>query len=55
MHVVFGDENNMKVSEIWASKEGFEAFGDGLMPILTDAGIEFSGEPEVFEVYSLSK
>ena len=55
LHVAFGDENNMKVSEIWASREQFQAFGEGLMPILTDVGIEFSGEPEVFEVHNLAK
>jgi hypothetical protein len=26
-----------------------------LMPILTDMGIEFSAEPEVFEVHNLIK
>ncbi len=45
----------MKVSEIWASREQMEAFGEGLMPILTDIGIEFSGEPEIFEVQNLAK
>ena len=55
LHVAFGDEDNMRVSEIWASREQFQAFGEGLMPILTDIGIEFSGEPEVFEVHSLVK
>ena len=55
LHVAFGDEDNMRVSEIWASREQFQAFGEGLMPILTDIGIEFSGEPEVFDVHSLVK
>ena len=55
MHVAFGDEDNMRVSEIWSSKEQFQAFGDQLMPILTDIGIEFSGEPEIFEVRNLVK
>ena len=55
VHVAFGNEDNMKVSEIWASREQMEAFGEGLMPILTDIGIEFSGEPEVFEVHNLIK
>ena len=55
VHVAFGDEDNMKVSEIWASREQMEAFGEGLMPILTDIGIEFSGEPEIFEVQNLAK
>ena len=55
VHVAFGDEDSMKVSEIWASREQMEAFGEGLMPILTDIGIEFSGEPEIFEVQNLAK
>ena len=55
LHVAFGDENNMRVSEIWASREQMEAFGEQLMPILADIGIEFSAEPEVFEVQNLVK
>lgn len=55
LHVAFGDEGSMRVSEIWASQEQFEAYGQQLMPILTDIGIEFSGEPEVFEVHNLVK
>jgi hypothetical protein len=55
VHVAFGDEDNMKVSEIWASREQFQAFGDQLMPILADIGIELSGEPEIFEVQNLVK
>jgi hypothetical protein len=55
VHVAFGDEHNMKVSEIWASREQMEAFGEGLMPILADIGIEFSGEPEVFEAQNVVK
>ena len=55
LHVAFGDENDMKVSEIWSSREQFQAYGESLMPVLTDLGIEFSGEPEVFEVHNLVK
>jgi hypothetical protein len=51
-HICFGSEGNLRVSEIWDSREQFEAFGEKLMPILTDAGIEFSGEPEIFEVHN---
>ena len=54
-HVCFGSEGNLRVSEIWDSREQFEAFGERLMPILTDAGIEFSGEPDVFEVHNIEK
>ena len=47
--------DNLMVSEIWDSREQFEAWGEKLMPILTEAGIEFSGEPEVFEVHNIEK
>ena len=50
-HVCFGTEGNLMVSEIWDSQEQWEAFGERLMPFLADAGIEFSGEPEVFEIH----
>ena len=34
---------NLLVSEIWDTQGQFEAFGARLMPILAEAGIEFSG------------
>jgi hypothetical protein len=55
VHVCFGSDANLRVSEIWDSREQFEAFGERLMPMLAEAGIEFSGEPEVFEVHNLEK
>ena len=54
-HVCFGSEGNLRVSEIWDSREQFAAFGERLMPILAAAGIEFSGEPEIFEVHNIIK
>jgi len=50
-HVCAGDENDIRVSEIWESRERFEAWPEKLMPRLEEAGIQLSGEPEVFEVY----
>ncbi|HEU4971887.1 MAG TPA: hypothetical protein VFT35_08220 [Gaiellaceae bacterium] len=38
------------MSEIWDSREQFEAYGERLMPILKEVGIEFSSEPEILEV-----
>ena len=52
-HVAFGPEDNLRVSEIWDSREQLQAFGDRLMPILTEIGIEFSGEPEILEVHNI--
>ncbi len=41
----------MKVSEIWESEEQLRAFGEQLMPVLNEVGVQFAGEPEVFEVH----
>jgi hypothetical protein len=43
------------VSEIWDSQEQFQAYGEVLMPILADVGIQVSGGPEVFEVHNIIK
>jgi hypothetical protein len=53
-HVCFGTDGNLRVSEIWDSQEQFQAFGERLMPILQDAGID-PGQPEVVEIHNLIK
>ena len=54
-HVCFGSEGNLRVSEIWDSREQLKAFGERLMPLLAEVGIEFSAEPEIFEVHKIIK
>ncbi len=54
-HVAFGSPDDLRVSEIWDSQEQFQAFGQRLMPLLADAGIQLASEPEVFEVYNTVK
>jgi hypothetical protein len=54
-HVCFGSDGNLRVSEIWESREQFEAYGERLMPLLADTGIEFSSGPEIFEVHNIIK
>jgi hypothetical protein len=51
LHVCFGPENDLRVSEVWESAEQLQAFGDKLRPKIEQAGIQMSGEPEVFDVY----
>ena len=51
VHVCFGEENDRRVSEIWESREKFDAWGEMLTPRIDEAGIQMSGEPEVFEVH----
>ena len=54
-HVCFGLAGNLMVSEIWNSREQFEAFGTRLMPILAAAGIQFASPPDIFEVHNVVK
>jgi hypothetical protein len=51
LHVLFGDENDLRVSEVWESREKFDAFGQTLGPRIEEAGMQLSGEPEVFEAH----
>jgi len=51
-HVCFGDKENLRVSDIWDSRESFEKFGETLKPIMTDLGISL-GQPEIIEVHNI--
>ena len=52
-HVAFGSDGNFRVSEIWESREKFDAFAQRLMPVLGDVGIELTGDPEIIDVYNI--
>ena len=52
-HVAFTSGGRFRVSEIWDSREQVDAFGERLMPVLTDAGIELDGQPEMIEVHNI--
>jgi hypothetical protein len=54
-HVAFRSEGNLRVSEVWESREHFDAFGERLMPVLKDVGIELAGEPEMLEIHNIVK
>jgi hypothetical protein len=54
-HVAFRSNGNFRVSEIWDSRKQVEAFGERLMPLLKDVGIELAGEPEVLEIHNTVK
>lgn len=51
-HVCFGSEGNLRVSEIWDSREQMQAYGERLMPVLAEAGIN-PGEPEFIEIHNI--
>jgi hypothetical protein len=50
----FGAEGNLKVSQVWDTKEHMEAFGARLQPILEEVGVN-PGEAEVLEVHNIIK
>jgi hypothetical protein len=52
-HVAFETDGAFRVSEVWHSREQFEAFGQRLMPLLADAGIELAGPPEIVEAHNV--
>jgi hypothetical protein len=54
LHVCFGSDGSLRVSEVWDSQEKLDAFGERLMPVLSEVGIE-PGEPEVIEVHNVIK
>jgi hypothetical protein len=51
-HVAFKSDGKFRVSEIWDSREQFDAFGERLMPVLKDVGIE-PGKPEMLEIHNI--
>jgi hypothetical protein len=51
LHICFGPDDDIRVSEVWESAEKAQAFGEKLGPRLQEAGIQLSGEPEVFDVH----
>lgn len=53
-HVCFGDKSNLNVSDIWNSMAEFQAFGETLMPILQQVGVD-PGQPAVIEVHNVIK
>ena len=51
-HVCYGDPNNLMVTDVWDSVENFQKFGETLMPILTEIGID-AGNPAVYPVHNI--
>ncbi len=54
-HVAFvGLDGNIRVSEIWDSREQWQAWGERLMPLLGGLGVD-PGQPEVLEVHNIQR
>ncbi len=51
-HVAFGPKEALRVSDIWDTQENFDRFGQVLMPIMQEIGVD-PGAPEFIEVHNL--
>ena len=51
-HVCFGTGSSLRVVDVWESQEAFNAFGQTLLPILEQVGID-PGQPEFVEVHNI--
>jgi hypothetical protein len=49
-HIAGQSKSGFRVVDVWESEEAFARFGETLMPILQDLGIE--GEPEVYSAHT---
>ena len=54
-HVCFGEDGDLRVSEIWDSEEQFAAFGKVLTPVLAEVGITRAEAPVHFAVHNIFK
>lgn len=51
-HVSFTIEGQTRVFDVWDSMESFEKFGQTLMPILANLGVD-PGQPSISEVHNI--
>jgi hypothetical protein len=55
LHVCFGNDGELRISEIWENEEKMRAFGEKLMPILEEVGVTAAGPPEILPVVNLQR
>lgn len=51
-HSCFGPDGSLMVYDVWESQAAFEAFGETLMPILKEIGLD-PGEPDIMPVHNM--
>ena len=49
-HIAGQGPNGFRVVDVWASEEAFRRFGETLMPVLQEIGVE--GEPEIYSTHA---
>ena len=51
-HACFGSGDKLQVFDIWESQQAFDKFGETLMPIVQEIGVDL-GQPMVEPVHNL--
>ena len=51
-HSCFGPKESVAVFDVWTSQAAFEKFGQTLMPILHELGVD-PGQPRVMEIHNV--
>jgi hypothetical protein len=51
-HVCFGTGTSLSIVDVWESQDAFNAFGQTLVPILQQLGVD-PGQPQVAEVHNI--
>jgi hypothetical protein len=49
-HIAGQGESGFRVVDVWESEEAFQRFGETLMPILQELGVE--GAPDIYATHS---
>ena len=49
-HVAGQGANGFRVVDVWESEQAFRAFGETLIPVLQEIGVE--GEPEIYPAHT---
>jgi hypothetical protein len=53
-HACFGTGDKLAVFDVWDSQESFDRFGQVLMPILKEIGLD-PGQPQVMPIHNVIK
>ena len=49
-HIAGEGKSGFRVVDVWESEDAFRSFGETLMPILQDMGVE--GQPEIYPAHT---
>lgn len=51
-HSCFGPSDHLMVYDVWESEDAFAEFGETLMPILAEVGLD-PGQPDVMPIHNI--